>query len=69
MLFDFDRETGLLSNYQHYAIEDSAIWAVGAAFSPNSRYLYLSSTFDVYQLDTEAPDIAASRQQISHYDG
>lgn len=69
MLFDFDRETGLLSNYQHYAIEDSAIWAVGAAFSPNSRYLYLSSTFDVYQLDTEAPDIAASRQHIAHYDG
>jgi hypothetical protein len=68
-LFDFDRESGVLNNYQHIVYPDSAIWACGASFSPNSRYLYTSSAYDVYQFDLDAPDIAASRQHIAHYDG
>ena len=38
-------------------------------FSPNSRYLYVSSVEDVYQYDTEAPDIEASMVHIAEWDG
>src|SRR5690606_29983607 len=41
----------------------------GVAFSPNSRYLYVSSVEDVYQYDTEAVDIEASMLHIAHWDG
>ncbi|MBK8950425.1 MAG: T9SS type A sorting domain-containing protein [Flavobacteriales bacterium] len=40
----------------------------GVAFSPSSRFLYVSSVEDVYQYDTEAPDIEASMVQIAHWD-
>lgn len=67
-IFDFDRCTGLLSNPVHILIDDYDQMG-GVAFSPNSRYLYVSSVEDVYQYDTEAPDIEASMVHIAHWDG
>jgi hypothetical protein len=66
-VFDFDRCTGLLSNPVHIPIDDSN-FAGGVAFSPNSRYVYVSSTKDVYQYDAEAPDIEASMVHIAEWD-
>ena len=40
----------------------------GVAFSPNGRFLYVSTVLDVYQFDTEADDIAASEVHIAHWD-
>jgi hypothetical protein len=65
-IFDFDRCTGSLSNTIHIPVDDTN--GTGVAFSPNSRYFYISSVLDVYQFDTEAPDIAASQVHIAHWD-
>ncbi len=67
-IFDFDRSTGDLGNFQHIAINDSA-FVGGAAVSPNSRYLYIPSEYRIYQFDLWATDIAASRITVAEYDG
>ncbi len=67
-VFDFDRCTGLFSNPVHILIDDYNQMG-GVAFSPSSRFLYVSSVEDVYQYDTEAPDIAASMVHIATWDG
>jgi hypothetical protein len=71
-IFDFDRSTGLLSNYQAIDIKPY-IWKwtdfTGCAVSPNNRFVYVSSTLDLLQYDLSAPDIAASRINVGVYDG
>ena len=66
-IWDFDRETGHLSNHLHIAIEDSANLG-GVAVSSNSRFAYVSSQFDLYQFDLMAQDIPASKVVVAHYD-
>lgn len=66
-ILDFDRCTGLFSNPVFIPINDYDT-AGGVAFSPNNRYLYVSSVLDAYQFDTEAADIASSRVTIAHWD-
>lgn len=67
-ILDFDRCTGLFSNPVFISIDDDNANS-GVAFSPNSRYLYVSSASDCYQYDTEAADIAASMVHIAQWDG
>jgi WD40 repeat protein len=66
-IFDFDRCTGALYNQLHIAINDSA-GAGGVAFSPSGRYLYVSSTYYVYQFDMYASNIAASQTRVAVWD-
>ncbi|MEN9612203.1 MAG: hypothetical protein RLZZ628_3017 [Bacteroidota bacterium] len=70
-IFDFDRCTGLLSNPIHIPIQDFAdtVWFAGCAISANSRFLYLISTSQIYQLDLETSNIAASKTTVLVYDG
>ena len=67
-VFDFDRCTGLFSNPVHILIDDYDQMG-GVAFSPNSRFLYVSSVEDVYQYDMQAPNIEASMVHIATWDG
>ena len=68
-LMDFDRQTGELSNFKQIHVVDSGNIG-GVCFSPNSRYLYVSSQLDLYQVDTEAEDIQTDGIiHIDHYDG
>jgi hypothetical protein len=67
-LFDFDRSTSELSNFQNLMILDTAFTG-GIAISPNSRYLYVSSAIYLFQFDLEATDIQASKVLIGTYDG
>lgn len=67
-LYDFDNSTGLLSNFRQLFIRDT-LGAGGVTFSPNSRYLYVSSKRQLHQFDTQAADVQASRTLISDYDG
>ncbi len=67
-LYDFDRCTGLLNNQVHLSYPDTA-YAGGIAFSPNSRFLYVSMYTKVYQFDLAAPDLAASIDTVAIYDG
>ena len=66
-VFDFDRCTGLLSNHVHVDIDDGNAIG-GVAFSPNSQFVYVSSYYDVYQFDAQAPDLEASIVHIAHWD-
>ncbi len=67
-VFDFDRCTGLLSNYRNLWYVDNA-GALGIAISPNSRFMYTSAQTRVDQYDLWAADIAASRVTVALYDG
>ena len=67
-IFDFDRCTGLFSNPVHVPTVSTGA-ASGVAFSPNSRFVYVSSSSDVYQFDAEAADVAASQVHIATWDG
>ncbi len=53
-IFDFNRCNGELSNPLHFSIPtiaDSGWYPIGCSFSPNSRFLYLSAVFQLYQFD------------------
>ena len=67
-LFSFDRCTGLLSNQRTFSVPRDGP-SGGLAFSPNSRFLYVSSQQTLYQYDLWAEDIEASRFTIGHWDG
>jgi Secretion system C-terminal sorting domain len=69
-IFDFDRCSGELSNPIHIPIYDRSDTtdATGCAFSPNSRYLYVSSSSRIYQFDMQAANIAASKITVLNYD-
>ncbi len=69
-IFDFDRNTGLLSNYQKIVVDTSEFrLQTGLAISPNSRFAYVSMVDKLYQLDLEAADIEASRVLVGEFDG
>ncbi len=67
-IFDFDRCTGDLSNFQHFAIDDSA-QSAGVAFSPNGRFLYVSSMRYLYQYDLQSANIDSSKIIVGVWDG
>jgi hypothetical protein len=71
-LFDFDRCTGTLSNAVNLPLPilSSAGWQrLGVSFSPSSRFVYTSVSFEVYQFDSWAPDVFAAIDTIAIYDG
>jgi hypothetical protein len=65
-LYDFDRCTGLLSNYKHVLIDNviDTLNAVSVCFSPNNRFLYVSDNYKIWQLDLSAANILQSRIMI-----
>ncbi len=67
-IYDFDRQTGLLSNFRQIEV-DSNDYQAGVAVSSNSRFLYVGPLFKVYQFDLWAEDIAASKVVVAEYDG
>ncbi len=50
IIFDFDRCTGELSNYNRFRFPNIT-FATGCSFSPNSKYLYIGYAYDLYQID------------------
>ena len=67
-LYDFDRSTGLFSNFEQIIVDDT-IRSGGCAISSNSRFLYVSTGGRLFQFDLEADDIKASQVFIDEYDG
>ena len=55
-LFDFDRCTGTLSNQKTLLTQKMTI-PVGAAFSPNSQFLYIFDHLTGYQFDMKEPKL------------
>lgn len=76
-IFDFDRCKGELRNPVHIPVFDfldtvyqrNGLEGSGVCFSPNSRYLYVSSITKIYQFDLQAANISASKQTVAIYDG
>jgi hypothetical protein len=69
-IFDFDRQSGQMSNM---VFVDPPVnlhnAGAGCAVSPNSRYLYLSNLDKVYQLDLEQPLDPDAFLLVAEYDG
>jgi hypothetical protein len=69
-IFSFDRCTGLLSNPVYLYLSDTLNTSgISCAFSPNSRYLYISNPYHIFQLDMFASNIDSSKIIIATYDG
>ena len=65
-ILSFDRCTGMFDSLG-YTIRNGE-FGFGLSFAPNSRYLYYSSGGHIYQLDTDAPNIAASDSLVATFD-
>lgn len=72
MLYDFNRNTGKLSNFRHiivpYELNSTDVFFSGVAFAPNSKYLYVFTTTQIFQVDTDAADIQSNILQVARYD-
>ncbi|MBK7808866.1 MAG: T9SS type A sorting domain-containing protein [Saprospiraceae bacterium] len=69
-VYDFDRCTGNFSHQKHTYIEKSSFTTYrGMAISPNSRYLYAGSGYNLFQYDLSKEDLSASRTEVAVYDG
>jgi hypothetical protein len=66
-IFFFDRCNGLLTEVKRIQYGDEAL-GMGAAISPNSRFLYVPSTNYLYIYDLQAANIQASKVTVP-YDG
>jgi len=68
-IYDFDNSTGeLIHKEQIFLKEDDFLGHVGASISPNSRYLYASAEFRLYQFDLYADTIENSGQIVDTLD-
>lgn len=66
-LYDFDRCTGRLSNHRLWSVP---CWGIcGAAISPNSQFLYITTGLQLLQYDLWAEDIQSSELVVGEYDG
>ncbi len=71
-LYDFDRCSGIISNPVDAKLPEIAangLLGIAVSFSPNSRFVYVNATDRIYQYDTWAADIAASKDTVAWYDG
>ena len=46
-VYDFDAQTGLLSNENNIRIQGTDIWPYGVEFSPSGKYFYVLATNDI----------------------
>jgi len=70
-LYRFDRCSGLLSDriFKTYDLGGLNGRPGGVAFSPSSRFMYVTRWDSLFQYDLQAPDIIASEQVVAVYDG
>jgi hypothetical protein len=65
-IYDFERCSGSINNLRYKTITNLPSLG-GLAFSPNSRYLYISKLDSLWQFDLQAADILASQILIASY--
>lgn len=72
MLYNFDRCTGLLNQFEFLPANISVLgYGLGAAFSPDSKSLYVvrGNHKKLEQYNLNAPDIADSKITVAEWDG
>lgn len=72
--YDFDARTGIVSNQENIPISGAAFAPYGVEFSPNSQYLYIHASNDIFdetgntstllQYDMSAPIVSKSQEII-----
>ena len=68
-VLDFDRCTGQFSNHKNLGPFNFITYgSEGIVFSPNSRYLYASAAFEIYQWDLNAANIGSTKTTVCVYD-
>ncbi len=68
-LYDFDRCSGQLSNLRIVPFQGDAYQhSFYAAFSPNSRFLYVSRPGSVWSLDLQATNLSASYDTVANWE-
>ena len=68
-IFNFDRCTGELREREIIDFAEKRGFGAGAAISPNSRFLYVTSSDRIFQYDLWAENIAASEDTVATWDG
>ena len=71
-VYDFDRETGKLSNYQSVDVPEYTVnmeFYGSISISPSNQFAYLSSDYQMYQVDLWANDLQESLTLIAEWDG
>ncbi len=68
LFYDFNRESGLLSNLRQLTINDPSIFS-GIEYSPNSRFLYLITQDTLWQVDTHEQDLKNGLELIDVWNG
>jgi hypothetical protein len=71
---NFDRMTGLLSELKFYPIwidksEIDNLQVMNLSISPNSKFLYISTPFELWQFDLGIEDVYSSKIRIDSFDG
>lgn len=67
-IYDFDRETGQLSNHEAIFLQETEVALSGLELSPSGQFCYVTFPFILYQVDLWAEDIAASTVIIDTLD-
>ena len=67
-IYDFNRCTGELTNHRNFFFDDN-VGAGGVAISPNSRFLYLVTSYNIREFDLWADDIIATEDTVAVNDG
>jgi len=69
-VFNFDRCAGMISNLidLSYSSIDTTLQFC-PEFSPNNRFLYVTTNNNIYQYDLNSANINGSRQTVAIYDG
>ena len=64
-IFDFDRCSGMFSDETLVPLTADSLAGFGIAFSPNSKYLYVSSWQTIYQLNVDTINVPASLKVVA----
>lgn len=67
-ILDFDRCSGLFSNWINDQISVTPGTNVGCEFSSNSNLLYVSNLYNIYQYDLLSPNITSSKIIVATWD-
>ncbi len=67
--YNFDRTSGVLSNFRKIVTPASDDIVGGCEFSPSGRYVYFNTLAELYQIDTWEEDIQSTLTLIDTYDG
>ena len=65
-IYEFNRCSGLLSNYQSYEFAPGGTYPAPAAISPSGQFLYIGYGPMLWQYDLDAPDLLASRITVAN---